>query len=251
VGPRKYCENISLFFKECNIRLTHIIAGCFADALFCFDEDERNLGITLINIGAHYTTASFFVRGRLHDQVTVPMGGQDITEDIARVYGIKVTYAEEIKTSFGSALINLEHYHKSIPISFSEEKKQADFSIPYTSLVDVIQSRCEKILSRLKEGMRQSPHFQSTSTLYLTGGGSHLVGIEELFQRSFGRTVRVVAPLFAQKVRHRSNAMTSAVGGLFYQDTILGAHLMPKKSSVMEKINKIIKPFFSRIKKLC
>jgi len=245
-------KTLRSFFKDCNIRLNHIVAGCFSDSLFCFDEDERSLGITLVNIGAHYTTASIFIRGNLYDQVTIPMGGHDMTEDIARAYGIKVVYAEKIKIAFGAALINLEHYHRSIPLLSSKEKMQSDFSISYTSLVDVIQARCEKIISRLKKGMGHSPHFHRTSSpLYLTGGGSHLIGIGELFQRLFGQSVRVVSPRFPEKIHNCSNGMTSAMGGLFYQDVLFGGYSQPKKNSLIGQHHKTIKPFFSWIKKLC
>lgn len=249
-------KTLHAFFKDCNIRLNHVVASCVADALCCFDEDERNLGMTLVNIGAYYTTASLFIRGKLYDQVTVPVGGHHVTEDIARAYGIKVSYAEKIKTAFGAALVNLEHYHKNIPIfstNNASDNIPSDLSIPYTSLVDVIQFRCEKMIDLLKKGMENRSHFRREShRLYLTGGGSHLQGIGELFQRSFGRIVRIVSPEFPEKLKGRSNTMTSAMGGLLYHSTFnFGAHPLFKKKTMMSVSKKIINPFFTWIKKLC
>ena len=101
--------------------------------------------------------------------------------------------------------------------------------------------------------MENRSHFRIEShRLYLTGGGSHLAGIGELFQRSFGRTVRIVSPEFPEKLKGRSNAMTSAMGGLLYHNTLnFGAHPLFKKKTMMSVSKKIINPFFTWIKKLC
>ena len=236
-------------FKSCNIRLSNIIFGCYADSFFCLDEDERNLGATLINMGASCTTASLFMRGRLRDQVTVPMGGQDITEDIARSYKIKISCAEKIKVSHGAALMTLENYHKSVPLSSSKQDFQVDFSIPYTALVDIIQSRCEKILSQMQTEIKKAPHFCLTPNITLTGGGSHLMGIRELFQRSFGRPVHIVQPHFPQKTPHQSNSLTSVIGGLLYRDSLFNNPPKLKGTVSAQKENKL-PPFFYWLRKL-
>ena len=222
------------FFKECNITLTNVVSACVTDALVCIKQDQCHDRCILVNIGAYRTTVALHTHGKCHHQSTIAMGGHHVTEDIAAAYRMGIDKAEHIKVNFGAALIDLEHYHKHIPLATGRDT-EACGSIPYTSLVDVVQARCQKMIQAIKECMAHFPTTDQPCTVYITGGGSRLTGIGELFQRILGYPTLLVHSQQDDACVQRA----SALGGMLYTCQSVAkpyGHTWPKTRRWIKKV---------------
>jgi len=196
VGVRQsLLDNIAALIERCGLKVDEFVAGPYAAAEATLIEDEKELGVVLIDIGANATGYAVYDNGVLIDIGGVALGGGHITKDIAQIFGALLADAERVKTLHGSALLGPGDEHRFIDFSqlgAAGERVRASRA----DLTDVIAPRLEEIFEMIAEKLpRDEAHRSGLRRAVITGGGSLLVGAREAAERVFSMKSRLGRPL--------------------------------------------------------
>lgn len=209
-------RNLDLCVRSAHLGVEAIVASPVAAGRACLSEEERELGVALVELGAGVTNVSVFAGGMLVGLKSLPMGGIDITDDIAAAFGTRRGEAERMKCFYGSAITSPRDNHDMIelkPIAGGEEGTEAA-RITRAQLVAVIRQRLEHLTGEIAKALKElgfSGPFGRQ--VVLTGGGSELKGIADYAQGVLGRAVRVGRPsLPGLPEAHSGPAFTTLAG---------------------------------------
>ena len=209
-------QNLDLCVRSAHLAVHAIVASPVAAGKACLSEEERELGVALVELGAGVTNVSVFMGGMLVGLKSIGMGGMDITDDIAAAFGTRRVEAERMKCFYGSATTSPRDNHDMIelkPIAGSEEGTEAS-RITRAQLNSVIRARLEHLTGAVAAALKDlgfgGPFGRQ---VVLTGGGSELKGIADYAQGVLGRAVRVGRPsLRGLPEAHSGPAFTTLVG---------------------------------------
>jgi cell division protein FtsA len=209
-------RNLDLCVRSAHLGVEAIVASPVAAGKACLSEEERELGVALVELGAGVTNISVFAGGVLVGLKSLPIGGIDITDDIASAFGTRRVEAERMKCFYGSATTSPRDNHDMIelkPIAGSEEGTEAA-RITKAQLNSVIRTRLEQLTGEIAAALKElgfgGPFGRQ---VVLTGGGSELKGIADYAQGVLGRAVRVGRPsLRGLPEAHSGPAFTTLVG---------------------------------------
>jgi len=188
-------DNVSAVVEQCGLKAAAIAPAPVAAAESCLIEDEKELGVVLIDIGAASTGFAVYDDGALVDCGGVGVGGGHITKDIAQIFGAPIADAERIKTLHGAALIGPGDEHRFV--DFPRLGDGADPSrASRADLCEVIIPRMEEIFELVaaklpgdrlaRTGLRRA---------VITGGGSLLLGAREIAEKTLAMKTRIGRPL--------------------------------------------------------
>ncbi len=195
VGARQsYLDNLADLVERCDLKVEDFAAAPYAAAEAVLLEDEKELGVVLIDIGAASTDYAVYDNGALIDCGGVPVGAGHITRDIAQIFGAPLAHAERVKTLYGAALIGPGDEHRFIDFP--------QLGVPGETARASRAEVCEVILPRLEEIFElvakrlpdDGPHRSGLRRAVLTGGGALLVGAREVAERSLGMKSRIGRP---------------------------------------------------------
>ena len=209
-------RNLDLCVRSAHLGVEAIVASPVAAGKACLSEEERELGVALVELGAGVTNVSVFAGGMLVGLKSLPMGGTDITDDIASAFGTRRVEAERMKCFYGSAMTSPRDNHDMIelsPIAGSEEGTEAA-RITRAQLIAVIRQRLEHLTGEIVQALKDlgfgGPFGRQ---VVLTGGGSELKGIADYAQGVLGRAVRIGRPsLRGLPEAHSGPAFATLVG---------------------------------------
>ena len=209
-------QNLDLCVRSAHLAVHAIVASPVAAGKACLSEEERELGVALVELGAGVTNVSVFMGGMLVGLKSIAMGGMDITDDIAAAFGTRRVEAERMKCFYGSATTSPRDNHDMIelkPIAGSEEGTEAS-RITRAQLNSVIRARLEHLTGEVAVALKDlgfgGPFGRQ---VVLTGGGSELKGIADYAQGVLGRAVRIGRPsLRGLPEAHSGPAFTTLVG---------------------------------------
>ncbi len=209
-------RNLDLCVRSAHLGVEAIVASPVAAGKACLSEEERELGVALVELGAGVTNVSVFAGGMLVGLKSLAMGGTDITDDIASAFGTRRVEAERMKCFYGSAMTSPRDNHDMIelsPIAGSEEGTEAA-RITRAQLIAVIRQRLEHLTNEIAQALKDlgfaGPFGRQ---VVLTGGGSELKGIADYAQGVLGRAVRIGRPsLRGLPEAHSGPAFTTLVG---------------------------------------
>jgi cell division protein FtsA len=209
-------QNLDLCVRSAHLAVQAIVASPVAAGKACLSEEERELGVALVELGAGVTNVSVFMGGMLVGLKSIGMGGMDITDDIAAAFGTRRVEAERMKCFYGSATTSPRDNHDMIelkPIAGSEEGTEAS-RITRAQLNSVIRARLEHLTGEVAAALKDlgfgGPFGRQ---VVLTGGGSELKGIADYAQGVLGRAVRIGRPsLRGLPEAHSGPAFTTLVG---------------------------------------
>lgn len=189
-----HAENIEALLARCGLELDGLVAGPCAAAEAVLIEDEKELGVVMIDIGARSTDFALFERGALIACGGVRLGGDHITRDIAQIFGSPIAKAERMKTLYGSVLSGAGDEHRLLDFpQLGDESEIARHS--RAELVQVIAPRFEEILEMTLEALPKSGAARrAIRRAVLTGGGALLVGARESAERIIGVKTRLGRP---------------------------------------------------------
>lgn len=190
-------RNLELCLGHGHLGVAGMCASAYASGLACLVEDEQQMGVTLVDMGGGTTNIAVFMDGALVYTDVVPIGGQHITNDVARGLLITVGDAERLKTLFGSALRSPSDDQEMITITqMGDATDERTQTIPRSMLTGIIQPRAEEILEAVHERLISSGFDRAAGKrVVLTGGGSQLQGVRELAARILDKQVRLGRPL--------------------------------------------------------
>jgi cell division protein FtsA len=210
-------KNLDLCVRSAHLGVEAIVASPVAAGKACLSEEERELGVALVELGGGVTNVSVFAGGMLVGLKSLAIGGGDITDDIAAAFGTRRVEAERIKCFYGSAMTSPRDNHDMIdlaPIAGGSEGMEA-VRITRAQLVTVIRQRLEHLTSQI-EGALKGLGFSGPfgRQVVLTGGGAELKGIADYAQGVLGRAVRVGRPAMPGLPEAHSGPAFATLSGL-------------------------------------
>jgi cell division protein FtsA len=189
-------QNLKLAVEKCHLNVVGTMFSGYASGLSVLTEDEKQLGATLIDMGGGMTSVAVFLEGHLAHADVIPMGGQQVTADLARMLSAPVSAAERSKTLFGAALGDLEAGADVVAVpQMGEDGEESAMRVPRSMLTRIIQARLEEIFGQVQERLRASGYDVAAGRrAVLTGGASQLAGTRELAGRILNKQVRSGRP---------------------------------------------------------
>ena len=204
-GAVSAAENITKCVRRCGLEVRDLILQPLASALAVLSDDEKELGVCLIDIGGGTTDIAVFTGGSIRHTAVIPIAGDQVTNDIAMALRTPTKEAEDLKRSYGCALKQLASASEIIEVPGVGERGPRQLS--RQTLAEVIEPRIEELFALVQANLRQSGFEELISSgIVLTGGSSVMKGMVELGEEIFHMPVRVGAPAYmgglADVVRH-------------------------------------------------
>jgi cell division protein FtsA len=209
-------RNIDYVIRSAHLGVKAIVASPVAAALACLTEDERELGVALVELGAEVTNVSLHAGGMLLGLRSIPLGAKDITDDIACAFGVQRRDAERLKCFYGSAMTSPRDNHEMIEARQMGAEEGVDpMRITRAQLMTVIRQRVEELTAKIDEALKSLGFTGPVGRqVVLTGGGAELKNIADYMQGVLGRSVRVGRPkqLTGLPDAHSGPAFSTLVG---------------------------------------
>ena len=186
-------KNIYRCVRKAGLVPKNLILEPFASAVATLDQDELNEGVCLVDIGGGTTDVAIFLDGIIRHTAVIPFGGNVITKDIKTGIQILEKQAEMLKIKFGSAMAESakENVIVSIPGLRGKESKE----VSVKNLSAIIEARMKEIIELVNHQINNSGYKDSLMTgIVLTGGGSQLRNLPQLFSYITGKEVRIGLP---------------------------------------------------------
>lgn len=191
IGPLR---NLAHCIERCHLSLRSVTVSPYAAAQSVLTEDERDLGVTLIDLGAGLTTVAVFRDNKLVHVDALGVGGRNVTADIAHGLNTPLEAAERIKLFYGSALHGARDEFETIPcppVGAMDELQHA----PRSRLTSIIRARTEETMKLVQNRLIDAGlDIYSGRQIVLTGGASQLSGLRELTELVFNKSVRIGSP---------------------------------------------------------
>ena len=175
-------RNLSTCVARCHLGIESLVVSSYASALAILVEDEKKLGVTLIDMGGGTTSIAVFFDGELVHTDCVPVGGVHVTNDIARGLSTPLDDAERMKTLYGSAMPSPSDDREAIKVPrIGEEEDAESGQVPRSMLVGIIRPRLEEIFEMVRARL-EATGFDKVAgrRVVLTGGACQLPGVPEL-----------------------------------------------------------------------
>lgn len=211
-GAVSAAQNIVKCVRRCGLEVKDLILQPLASSLAVLNEDEKDLGVCLVDIGGGTTDIAVFTRGAIQHTAVIPIAGDQITNDIAMTLRTPTRDAEDLKIQYGVALRQLAP-RDMIEVPGIGDRGPRMLSMQ--TLSEVIEPRVEELYSLVQAELRRSGfEEQISSGLVLTGGSSALKGMVELAEEVFHMPVRVGVPEYVGGLseRVRSPRYATSVG---------------------------------------
>ena len=193
IGQTSAAKNIVKCIQSAGLDMDYMILEPIASAQAVLDDEEKDAGVVLVDIGGGTTDIAIFKDKKIQHTAVIPFGGNIITEDICSGCSIIKHYAEEVKVKFGSALAseNRDDEVVSIPGIRGRDPKEISFK----NLAHIIQARLEEIFELVNyEIQKAKTDNQLIAGIVLTGGGAMMKHIQQLAEFKTGLEVRIGYP---------------------------------------------------------
>lgn len=193
-------RNLDHAVRRCDLELAGLALSPYAAGLAALVEDELELGAACVDLGAATTSVSIFLRRHMIYADMIPLGGQQVTQDIALVFAAPAEEAEKVKVMHGELQATGRDDRELIDLPrIGGEADPERRLISRTELIGVIRPRMEEILEEVRASL-DAAGFDClpTQRVVLTGGGSQMPGLEALARRILDCEVRIGRPLRIQ-----------------------------------------------------
>lgn len=186
-------QNIVKSIERANLAIRNIVLQPYASSFAVLDEEEKELGVCLLDVGGGTTDFSIFFEGSIRHTSVVGLGGVNITNDIAIGLRTPRAQAEEIKKRYGAALSSLVDTNETMEVPGVGGRKKREVSRQI--LASIIEPRIEEVFSLVEREIKRSGFDDRlTAGIVLTGGTAKMEGIEQLAERIFDLPVKVGVP---------------------------------------------------------
>ena len=233
-------RNLDLCVRKAHLEVKSIIASPVATGMACLSDEERELGVALVELGAGVTNVSLFAGGMLVGLTSIPFGAADITDDIASAFGTRRDQAERMKCFYGSATASPRDNHDMIEVApLSAEDDASETSrITRAQLIAVIRQRLEHLAGEVSKALKELGFSGPVGRqVVLTGGGAELKGMADYMQGALGRSVRIGRPrgLSGLPEAHSGSGFTTLAGLIHYaaSDPLDLRVIMPEPARVI------------------
>jgi len=213
-GAQSAAENIIKCVRRCGLEVDQLVLNPSASSHAVLTEDEKDLGVALVDIGAGTTDVAIFTDGAIRHTAVIPIAGDLITSDIAMALRTPTKDAEEIKVEYGVAKQLLADPSEQLEVPGLGDR--APRMLSRQALAGVIEPRVEEIFSLVHQVIRDSGYEELLSSgIVLTGGAAVMPGMVELGEDIFLKPVRKGIPLYHGSLHDMvANPRSSTVMGL-------------------------------------
>ena len=195
-GAQSAAENIIKCVRRCGLEVEQLMLNPLASSLSVLTDDEKELGVALVDIGAGTTDIAIFTNGAIRHTAVIPIAGDLITSDIAMALRTPTKDAEEIKVESGYAKQLLASPEQQVEVPGLGDR--APRMLSRQALAGVIEPRVEEIYSLVAQVVRESGYEEVLSSgIVITGGSAVMPGMVELGEDIFLKPVRRGVPKYA------------------------------------------------------
>jgi cell division protein FtsA len=195
-GAVSAAQNIMKCARRCGLEVNDLILQPLASAIAVLSEDEKDLGVCLVDIGGGTSDIAVFTQGAIRHTAVIPIAGDQITNDIAMALRTPTKEAEEIKRRYGCALRELADPQEMVEVPGVGERGSKKMS--RQTLAEVIEPRAEELYSLIQAELRRSGFEELLSSgIVITGGSAAMQGMVELGEEVFHMPVRLGLPSYA------------------------------------------------------
>ncbi len=195
-GAQTAAENIIKCVRRCGLEVEQLMLNPLASSLAVLTDDERDLGVALVDIGAGTTDVAIFTNGSIRHTAVIPIAGDLITSDIAMALRTPTRDAEEIKVVSGYAKQLLADPNHQVEVPGLGDRGPRTLSRQV--LAGVIEPRVEEIYSLVKQVIGDSGYEEVLSSgIVITGGSAVMAGMVELGEDIFMKPVRRGLPKYS------------------------------------------------------
>jgi cell division protein FtsA len=186
-------NNINRCVRRADLVSKQLILEPLASSLSVLSDEEKEAGVCLVDIGGGTTDIAIFYENIIRHTAVIPLGGNIITKDIKEGCMVMQNQAELLKTKFGKAIT--EEANPNEIVSIPGLRNRAPKEISIRNLASIIQARMEEIIEIVQNEIMQSGHYKKLAGgIVLTGGGSQLQFISQLFEYMTGLDTRIGYP---------------------------------------------------------
>ncbi len=210
--PETQLRNLLMVLDRCHVELDRKVATPYAAALATLTDEEKEVGATVLDLGAGTTGYALFARGYLVHLGVVPIGGALMTRDIAQVLSTSLATAERLKTLNGAAFLSPKDELDRLIVPMIGEESETNSQIPKAELIKIIVPRLESILEQIGQKLAANELFlASARRLVLCGGGSALQGIKEKAEALLEANVRLSKAPYIKNLPNQFDSYTFVV----------------------------------------
>ena len=192
-GAVNAAQNIKKCIRRCGLEVDEMILEQLASSYAVLTEDEKYLGVALVDIGGGTSDIAVFKEGAIHHTGVIPIAGDQVTNDIATLLRTPTAHAEELKIKYACALAKLARPEETVKVPSVGDREPRDMS--RQSLAEVVEPRYEELFKLILEDLRRSGfEEQLAAGIVLTGGTSKMQGVIELAEEIFHLPVRIGSP---------------------------------------------------------
>ncbi len=192
-GQVAAAKNIHKCVQKSGLEVQDVILEPIASSAAVLSEEEKEAGVVLVDIGGGTTDVAIFQDGIIRHTAVIPFGGNVITEDIKEGCSIIKNQAELLKVKFGSALANESQENEIVSIPGLRGREPKEISLK--NLSHIIQARTEEIIEHIYYEIKNSGYENKLiAGMVITGGGSQMKHIGQLFEYVTGMDTRIGYP---------------------------------------------------------
>ncbi len=194
-GAVSAAQNIIKCVRRCGLEVEDLILEQLASSYSVLEEDEKDLGVCLVDIGGGTTDIAIFTEGAIRHTAVIPIAGDQVTNDIAVALRTPTQHAEEIKLKYACALTQLAKPDETIEVPSIGDRPAR--RLARQTLAEVVEPRYEELLTLVQAELRRSGFEDLIAAgVVLTGGSSKMEGLIELAEEVFHMPVRLGVPQY-------------------------------------------------------
>ena len=189
-------QNIEKCIQRCGLVVEDVILEQLASSYAVLTDDERELGVCIVDIGGGTSDIAVFTEGSIRHTANIPIAGDQVTNDIAMALRTPTQYAEDIKIKYACALTQLAGLDETIKVPSVGDRPPRDLS--RQALAEVVEPRYDELFTLVQAELRRSGFEDLIAAgIVLTGGTSKMHGVVELAEEIFHVPVRLGSPMGA------------------------------------------------------
>jgi cell division protein FtsA len=186
-------QNIEKCVRRCGLEVHDVILEQLASSHAVLTDDEKELGVCLVDIGGGTTDIAVFTEGAIRHTAVIPIAGDQVTNDIAMALRTPTAHAEEIKIKYACALTQLAGAEETIKVPGVGDKPPR--SLSRQALAEVVEPRYDELFTLVQAELRRSGYEDLIAAgIVLTGGSSKIEGVVELAEEIFHKPVSIGLP---------------------------------------------------------
>jgi len=240
-------KNIEKCVERCGLQVDQLIFTALASSFAVLTEDEKELGVCVVDMGGGTIDLAIYTNGALRHTAVIPVAGNQVTSDIAKIFRTPISHAEEIKVQYACALRSMVGKEESIEVPSVGGRPARSMS--RHTLAEVVEPRYQELFELVLEEIKSSGlEEQIAAGVVLTGGTAKMEGAVEFAEDIFQMPVRVGQPMHVTGLKEyvQDPAYASVVGLLLYGKD--ARHQQKKAAEARDSVSSFVKRISSWFK---